>query len=325
METRKRKISEAVSVDIPVPTQQEIRFAILFGFRRKLKPVEIFSECQTAFGVYAPSLVTISKWFRRFHTGHFSVEDEPREGRPKSATDDVSVALVKSKIDEDPRLTQEMIAEELGLNAMAVSRILKNNLGYTKKSARWVPRILTEAQKEARVRFAQYFLDKFKNGKSSTFQKIVTGDEAWFYKYDPETKQQSMVWSPEGANPPVKAKQQKSATKVMMSVYFTREKVVAAIPLEKGQTVTAKWYTETCLPEVFQSLLGKRQKKELRRYFLHHDNAPAHTAGKTSDFIALSGIEEIRPAPYSPDLAPCDFWLFPKIKKKFARKSLQQQ
>lgn len=209
METRKRKISEAVSVDIPVPTQQEIRFAILFGFRRKLKPVEIFSECQTAFGVYAPSLVTISKWFRRFYSGHFSVEDEPREGRPKSATDDVNVALVKSKIDEDPRLTQEMIAEELGLNAMAVSRILKNNLGYTKKSARWVPRILTEAQKEARVRFAQYFLDKFKNGKSSTFQKIVTGDEAWFYKYDPETKQQSMVWSPEGANPPVKAKQQK--------------------------------------------------------------------------------------------------------------------
>jgi len=62
--------------------------------------------------------------------------------------------------------------------------------------------------------------------------------------------------------------------------------------------------------------LGKRQKKELCRYFLPHDNAPAHTAGKTSDFIAQSGIEEIREASYSPDLAPCDFYLFPKIKKK---------
>jgi len=126
-----------------------------------------------------------------------------------------------------------MIAEELGLNAMAVSRILKNDLGYTKKSARWVPRILTEAQKEARVRFAHFFLNKFKNGESSTFKKIVTGDEAGFYKYDPETKQQSIIWSPEGANPPVQAKQQKSATKVM-SVFFTRYKVIAAIPLEKG-------------------------------------------------------------------------------------------
>lgn len=315
METRKRKFSEQESVQIPLPTQQEIRFVILYGFRRNLKPVDIFNECQIAYGENAPSLVTVSKWFRRFQTGHFSVEDESREGRPKSSSDDASVALVKSKIDEDPRLTQKMIANELGLNAMTVSRILNNHLGYTKKSARWVPRILTEAQKEARVRFARYFLEKFGNGGSSTFNKIVTGDESWFYKYDPETKQQSMVWSPKAANPPVKARQQKSATKVMISIYFTSEKVVAVIPLETGQTVTGKWYTENCLPQVFENLLGNRKKEDLRRYFLHHDNAPAHTAVATNNFIALSGIEEIRPAPYSPDLAPCDFWLFPKIKK----------
>ena len=320
METRKRKIAEDRSDEIPPPTQTEIRHVILFGFRRNLQPIQIFSECQIAYGTIAPSLKTISKWFRRFQTGHFSVEDEPREGRPKSSTDDVTVALVKSKIDEDPRLTQEMIANELGLNAMAVSRILSNHLGYTKKSARWVPRILNEAQKEARVHFAQFFLNKFENGQSSNFSKVVTGDESWFYKYDPETKQQSMVWSPTGANPPVKSKQQKSAAKVMMSVYFTRSKIVAAIPLEKGQTVTAKWYTEECLPKVFKNLLENRKKEDLRRYFLHHDNAPSHTAEITSNFIAISGIEEIRPAPYSPDIAPCDFWLFPKIKKKLKGK-----
>lgn len=47
----------------------------------------------------------------------------------------------------------------------------------------------------------------------------------------------------------------------MMSIYFTRENVVATIPMEKGQTVTAKLYIETFLPEVFQSLLEKRKKK----------------------------------------------------------------
>lgn len=320
METRKRKLAEGASHEIPPPTQTEIRFSILFGFRRKLKPVQIFDECQNAYGTYAPSLKTISKWFQRFQTGHFSVADEPREGRPKSSRDDGNVALVRAKLIEDPRSTQEMIACELGLNAIAVSRILSQDLLYTKKSARWVPRILNEAQKEARVHFAQYFLNKFENGQSSNFNKVVTGDEAWFYKYDPETKQQSMVWSPRGANPPIKAKQQKSATKVMLSVYFTKSKVVAAIPLKKGQTVTAKWYTEDCLPIVFKNLLEHRKNEELRRYFLHHDNAPAHTAEITSNFIASSGIEEIRPAPYSPDLAPCDFWLFPKIKKNLRGK-----
>jgi len=62
-------------------------------------------------------------------------------------------------------------------------------------------------------------------------------------------------------------------------------------------------------------IIGKTPKKELRSYFLHHDNAPAHTAGKTCHFIAQSGIEEILRAPYPPDLAPCGFYLFPKIKK----------
>jgi len=303
METRNRKLAEGASHEIPPPTQTEIRFSILFGFRRKLKPVQIFDECQNAYGTYAPSLKTISKWFQGFQTG-------PREGRPKSSRDDGNVVLVRAKLIEDPRSTQEMIACELGLNAIAVSRILSQDLLYTKKSARWVPRILNEAQKEARVHFAQYFLNKFENGQSSNFNKVVTGDEAWFYKYDPETKQQSMVWSPKGASPPIKAKQQKSATKVMLSVYFTKSKVVAAIPLKKGQTVTANWYTEDCLPIVFKNLLEHRKNEELRRYFLHHDNAPAHTAEITSNFIASSGIWHLA----------CDFWLFPKIKKNLRGK-----
>ena len=28
------------------------------------------------------------------------------------------------------------------------------------------------------------------------------------------------------------------------------------------------------------------------------------------------GIKTVRQPPYSPDLAPCDFWLFPKLKEK---------
>ena len=120
---------------------------------------------------------------------------------------------------------------------------------------------------------------------------------------------------PQKVQIPVKAKQHKSLTKVMTSAYFTRSKMIALIPLETGQTVTAKWYTETCSPKVFKNLLGSQKKEQLRRYFLHHDNAPAHTAQKTNDFLALSGITEICPAPYSPDLALCDFWLFPKITK----------
>jgi transposase len=47
---------------------------------------------------------------------------------------------------------------------------------------------------------------------------------------------------------------------------------------------------------------------------LHRDNAPAHSSHLIQSFLAKHGISVVRQAPYSPDMAPCDFWLFPKLK-----------
>lgn len=52
--------------------------------------------------------------------------------------------------------------------------------------------------------------------------------------------------------------------------------------------------------------------------WLHHDNAPAHRSELVQDFVATNGIRVLPHPPYSPDLAPCDFWLFPKLKSDLA-------
>jgi len=43
---------------------------------------------------------------------------------------------------------------------------------------------------------------------------------------------------------------------------------------------------------------------------LHHDNAPAHSTDFVQAFLAKHHITQV----FQPDLAPCDFWLFPKLK-----------
>jgi len=58
-------------------------------------------------------------------------------------------------------------------------------------------------------------------------------------------------------------------------------------------------------------------------WFLHHDNAPAHTALSVQQFLAKNNMTVIPHPPSSPDLAPCDFFLFPHMKcqmkgKRFA-------
>jgi len=48
----------------------------------------------------------------------------------------------------------------------------------------------------------------------------------------------------------------------------------------------------------------------------HHDNPPAHTALSIREFLAKKNIPVLPHPPYSPDLAPCGFYLFSKLKLK---------
>jgi len=48
-------------------------------------------------------------------------------------------------------------------------------------------------------------------------------------------------------------------------------------------------------------------------WILHQDNAPAHNALSVKQFLANKSITVLEHPPYLPDLAPCDFVLFPKI------------
>ena len=47
---------------------------------------------------------------------------------------------------------------------------------------------------------------------------------------------------------------------------------------------------------------------------LHHDNVPAHSTALMQAFLAKHRITQICQHPYSPDLAPCHFWFFSKLK-----------
>ena len=49
-------------------------------------------------------------------------------------------------------------------------------------------------------------------------------------------------------------------------------------------------------------------------WILHHNNAPAHAALSVRQFLATKQVTILDHPPYSPDLAPCDYFLFPKLK-----------
>lgn len=68
------------------------------------------------------------------------------------------------------------------------------------------------------------------------------------------------------------------------------------------------------------ALRRKRPDIDIEQLIYHQDNAPAHRAVDTLDTIDFLGMERIPHAPYSPDLAPMDFALFPRLKAELRGK-----
>ena len=49
-------------------------------------------------------------------------------------------------------------------------------------------------------------------------------------------------------------------------------------------------------------------------WHFHQDNAPVHNSILVTDYLTKMGIKTVLHPHYSPELAPCDFWLFPKLR-----------
>ena len=57
-------------------------------------------------------------------------------------------------------------------------------------------------------------------------------------------------------------------------------------------------------------------------WILHHDNAPAYISMLVCEFLAKNNTVIMPQSPYSPNLAPADFFLFPKVKTPMKEKHL---
>jgi len=85
-------------------------------------------------------------------------------------------------------------------------------------------------------------------------------DQTWLYHYDPETKQQSMEWNHSGSPQPKKFRVQKSAGKILVSIFWDQDGIFLIDYLPKGQTINAEYYA-SLLVQLRDILKEKRRGK----------------------------------------------------------------
>jgi len=81
--------------------------------------------------------------------------------------------------------------------------------------------------------------------------------------------------------------------------------------------ITGQTYANT-ITALREAIKEKRRGKLSAGVLLLHDNAPVHRSAKPQAAIRQCGFQQLNHPPYSPDLAPSDYFLF-RVMKKFLR------
>ena len=105
---------------------------------------------------------------------------------------------------------------------------------------------------------------------------------------------------------------------MLYAIFFDSKGPVLQISVPKGSSVTVKFFRESVLTQLVDFYQKHRPCTGVRGMKLLHDNAPSHKSAMEQEYLKEYGLNVLDHPPYSPDLSPCDFWLFRRLKEMLA-------
>ncbi len=264
---------------------------------------------ELVYGTDSLSRRRIRHWHGVFTNGRTVLVDLHREARAMSGRSRVNIQAVRRLVTTDRRLNVRALAAQTNLSKSTVHAILCKDLHLVGKSAKFVSHLLSPANLRQRLEACLSLLRL--HWRFPTFlTRVVTMDESWLYLYDPEQRNQSSEWLHKDEPPPQKVRREMSVGKTMLISFFDSKGVVHCEYL-RNRTVNS---------QLFVQILGHlqtamRTKRPRMRLYLHMDNASSHTARPTKLALLFRGIRTLPHPPYSPDLAPNDFWFYDRLKR----------
>jgi histone-lysine N-methyltransferase SETMAR len=100
--------------------------------------------------------------------------------------------------------------------------------------------------------------------------------------------------------------------KIMVNIAWNPLGFPLIVAFPKGRIFNAEYYSDNILAALTQI----QPEDDGRKPVIHADNARAHSAQKCRTFCEENGLRLAHHPPYSPDLAPSDFFLFSYVKER---------
>jgi len=187
-----------------------------------------------------------------------------------------------------------------------------------KLSAKWVPKCLNADQKRQRCQSSEQLLEFFRPDPNDFLSRLVTMDETWLYHYN--SRQNNNQWSGSiAAHPAPKNSECKNPLEKFSPRFFGIKTASSSLIIFQRANLSTRSITHLCWCNWRTFWRKKRRGKVTKGGLFSHDNAPAHRALATQKKLAYLGFQCLDHTPYSPDLAPLDYQLFPALKKTIER------
>ena len=107
---------------------------------------------------------SVFEWHKRFKEGRESVRDDERCGRSREVRTPELLRKVSNFIDEDRRVSIETISTQLDISMGTVHKIIHEELKMRKICSKFVPRVLSEEQKERHRSDSREMVEDFQGG-----------------------------------------------------------------------------------------------------------------------------------------------------------------
>ena len=111
------------------------RAVIEFLVKEEIPATDIHHIFQRVYGDVCMGASSVRRRVKHFKDGNTSIQDQPRSGRPRTASTEPNKKRLDEIITEDRRVTLEAIATKLGTGHTAVQEMI-GSLGYRKICAR---------------------------------------------------------------------------------------------------------------------------------------------------------------------------------------------
>jgi hypothetical protein len=107
---------------------------------------------------------------------------------------DDNIERCKKLIEADRRISLASIATLLHISEGSVVIILSEHLQARKLNSNWIPKKLSDIQKQDRVKCAKAALKMYRSEREDFLGRIITQDETKFSLWDPPTSSESKSW-----------------------------------------------------------------------------------------------------------------------------------